>query len=94
MEKTFAYGERESVLGMKRRWSTSLGWPGNGKLELKRTLGEGWWRTQFRPGHVDDAELGGPQDLMERVGEDLVEAMRAKAAIRKVVTKMRRVLHD
>ena len=37
MQKTFAWEGRAEILGMERRWSSSLGWPGNSLLELKRT---------------------------------------------------------
>lgn len=99
MEKSFAWDRRIELLGMERRWSSSLGWPGSGVLELARTAdgragGPGWEYQYFKPGHVDVEKLGGPEDLLERSGEDFVLAASEKRTAGKLVQKMKGVLHD
>lgn len=69
--KKFMSDERQELLGMSRRWSSSHGWPGSGKLKFKQTEEGGWAERQFRKGHVDEGILGGPADLMIRVGENI-----------------------
>lgn len=67
MRKEFD-GERGEELGMSRRWSTSQGWPGAGRLRLRQTLKEGWRRHSFKYGHVESDIEGGPADLAELSG--------------------------
>ena len=75
-------------LGFVRRWSSSRGWPGSGRVRLRQTLEGGWassdW-TATGPREVpfvysksgrDLIAKGNP--LLERVGPDLVMALAAK----------------
>ncbi len=94
LSKTFAREERQETLGMERRWSSSRGWPGNSQLELAQTSEGGWLKREFRPGHVDVEDLGGPEDLLERKGEDLVKEFTKKAKDKAMIGKIRSVLHD
>lgn len=72
MEKEFDRG-RARELGMGRRWSSSRGWPGNGRRRLLQTESAGWARTSWAAHHVDEDLLGGPEDLLERTGNDLTK---------------------
>ncbi len=95
MQKMFPWIDRRvELLGMERRWSTNQGWPGNGALELKQTSEGGWGSKVFRPGHVDAGELGGPVDLLERKGENIVKLQYEKSKVKTFVNKMRSRLHD
>jgi len=64
-------GSRARELGMGRRWASSRGWPGNGRLRLLQTERGGWSRTSWAPHHVDEDILGGDAALMVRSGTDL-----------------------
>lgn len=83
--KGFMDSSRETALGMKRRWSSSRGWPGSGKLMLARTLEEGWYEIEFVFGHVDVERLGGPAYLLERIGDDIVKAAAERNSIRRLL---------
>lgn len=65
--KTFD-GDRAKALGMARRWSTSHGWPGTGRLRLKQTEEGGWIKRQYKPGRLHDDQVEGD---MERTGNPL-----------------------
>lgn len=64
--KSLPVRKKLESLGFKRRWSTSLGWPGNGRLRLKEgnwiyhQYWPGWW-----PGLPEGAE---PPSMLERTG--------------------------
>ncbi len=90
--KGFMRADRQELSGMLRRWSSSRGWPGNSDLHLAQTDGAGWEERLFRPGRVEEEFLGGPEDLMERSGEDLVKAMREKKTLKAAVVNMERKL--
>ena len=63
---------------MKRRWSSSRGWPGTGRVRLKQTETlAGWYKMEFHPGTLI-AEEGGPADLLERVGDSMTMARNLK----------------
>ena len=94
ISKGFMRSDREMLTGMARRWSSSVGWPGNMELRLAQTTKGGWEERLFRRGKMEDRFLGGPMDLLERVGEDIVMEYAKKAADRKQITKMRRYLRD
>ena len=91
MHKTF---EREWV---KRRYSTSRGWPAGGRMRLRATAEHRWdyirmWPPDRFPKYGElNPEEG---DLLERVGEDVVAALerrwRNKAARREFDQIMRR----
>ncbi len=60
-----------------RRWATSHGWPGGGRLRLKQTDEEGWSRKEFWYGHYP--EVRNPKDLVERAGPEwALKRMKAK----------------
>ncbi len=85
MGKVLAEGRLESV-GMSRRWSSSRGWPGRGRLRLAQTTKEGGWdRTAYKSGHWDDDVVGGPEDLLVRDGDNLTEALSVEAGRRRFV---------
>lgn len=69
--------------GFKRRWSSSRGYPGGGRLRLAATEDPGWvsrvWksdrfefpRTWDGKAVIAEHKEGGPADLLVRTGEDL-----------------------
>ncbi len=97
LQKQFFNEERQEVLGMLRRWSSSRGWPASDKLCLSHTLKPErlrWMKRYFTPGHVDEELLGGPAWLLDRSGEDIVKAKVAKLAANKLIRKIGGFGHD
>ncbi len=78
-------GARAEVLGMARRWSNSRGWPGRGRRHLRQTDNGGWDRHSFRWGHWDDDLVGGPVDLLERTGDELMKVLDERKARRRLL---------
>ncbi len=66
--KTFGTEGRLKALGMSRRWSSSRGWPGNGRMRLAPTEQGGWKERVFEYGKlaVEDVERG----TFTRVGNE------------------------
>jgi len=89
--KTFTRPDREDQLQMVRRWSSSRGWPGNADLHLRQTDEGGWEKRMFQPGKIDERFLGGPEDLMERNGENIVAELHEKRNLRRQVMEMERM---
>ncbi len=83
-------GERAQALGMQRRWSTSRGWPGSGRLRLRATLRQDWVRTTFRYGHVESDIEGGPVDLLEREGDSLDAERSRQRAVQRFLSEVER----
>ena len=79
---------RAEALGMARRWSSSRGWPGSGRLHLAQTDKGGWDRTTYRDGHVETDIVGGPEDLLERSGDDLTKALAERSAADRFIRKL------
>ena len=94
ISKGFQREDREDLTGMARRWSSSAGWPGNIDLHLRQTDEGGWDERIFAPGKVGAHMLGGPDDLMERVGEDIVMNVAVKGKDNKNIAQLRRFLND
>ena len=91
LAKTFSQAERMAELGVNRRWSTSRGWPGNGKLELAQ---KAWVSHRFELGHLDVSRLGASSDrVLERVGDLRREEAQNKATKEQKVKKIRRLVH-
>ena len=92
LTKGFLREDREEQLGMVRRWSSSRGWPGSSNLHLRQTDEGGWEERLFRPGRVEERFVGGPEDLMERVGDNLTLARSKKNVDRRNIKEMERML--
>ncbi len=89
MRKEFD-GERAAALGMSRRWSTSVGWPGGARRRLRQSeMPEGWRRRSFRYGHVESDIEGGPDDVAARSGSEADLAADSQRAAKRVVTAIR-----
>lgn len=79
------------ALGFKRRWSTSRGWPGKGRIRLRQSLpdGPGWAHTEL---HVMRMAADNPEDLEVRVGPEWamknMERVRQKTAVGKMRRKI------
>ncbi len=95
LTKTFAWSqEKRDSVGMFRRWSSSRGWPASERLRLQRTIESGWEEVQYRAGPISDEYLGGPEDLMVRSTDNLVDAAVEKAKVAKLVRKLKGAFHD
>ncbi len=90
LEKMFLVDERKDILGMERRWSSSRGWPGSGRLRLAQTDKGGWLASEWRHGFVSDVETGGPDDLLERSGDNLTLVLSEKRKMKAMVKAMQR----
>lgn len=94
LEKMFLNEERENILGMERRWSSSRGWPGSGRLRLSQTDKGGWIAREWKHGFVSEIDTGGPTDLLERSGDNLTIDLAEKAKQKAMLGKMKRSLHE
>lgn len=85
--KTFGAEGRHKALGMKRRWSSSRGWPGSGRLRMKITDEKNWRRKlcHWGPGFLADEEI---DDGLERSGNEVVMALSERNRIRTQVSKI------
>lgn len=91
------HGQREELeaMGFSRRWSSSRGWPGSGRVRLRRTVEGGWKNVDFLRKNqrgfgsikLEDKE----SDLYERVGTDLAVALGARNQRERVVGTLRRL---
>lgn len=80
------------ALGFKRRWSSSRGWPGNGRLRLKQTMEGGWDYVDMFPGagrgrqHLEDhyTEVS-DKGLAVRVGTDIAVALAKRGRMKRIV---------
>lgn len=86
MTKAFSKA-RAIALGMTRRWSSSKGWPGSGKLQLAQTVGGGWATVEYLAMTVEKNLLGQyrrdgrkaqVEDLLERVGPEGIQIVTQK----------------
>lgn len=89
LAKTFGMESRLSRVGMSRRWSSSRGWPGTGRLHLSQTErggGEtkkdgsesGWQKRVYIRGHISEENLMGEGQIMDRSGDVLAVALQKK----------------
>jgi len=71
LAKYMAKGHNQRALlwaaGFDRRWSTSRGWPGGGRIRLRQTVERGWKYIEMQG--IQRAE-DNPPDLEERVGPE------------------------
>ena len=82
--------ERGKELGMRRRYSTSRGWPGSGKLKLAAS---DWDLIMCIPGHKTEGEFTNDPALVERVGPPAVKKVfddwSAERGPREIVRRLR-----
>lgn len=83
--------DRYANVGMERRWSSSRGWPGSGRLRLAYTDNRGWANKMFVYGHAEEGSLGGPEDLTERSGTNLSLEMAKKRQVRSAAKQIVRM---
>ena len=78
-------------LGFVRRWSSSRGWPGSGRMRLRQTMEGGWAKSDFSySGFAEPMvrvmDLGFKRaeghKLLDRVGPELVEKLGARRLAR------------
>lgn len=88
--KTFGAEGRLAALGMKRRWSSSRGWPGSGRLRMKVTDEKLWRRklSYWTPGFLADDQI---EDGLERSGNEVVMALTKRNVERTQVKKIMEV---
>ena len=89
LDKTFGMEDRLRAVGMQRRWSSSRGWPGSGRLRLAQSsrgggtlrvdgTESGWSHREYLEGHLSEEVMGGPEWLMEREGNSVAVALAKK----------------
>lgn len=88
--KTFGSEQRMKELGMKRRWSSSRGWPGNGRMRLKPTEEGDWYETVYRKSAPSGEEID--KGTFEKTGssDEMVAYFKAKRE-KSVVSRMKRL---
>ena len=91
LAKTFGEEDRFKALGMARRWSSSKGWPGTGRLRLAPSEGEGWKERVFSYGSLqaDLVDVG----TFDRVGDENTRAYFQKRSVEAQIGDLRRLLH-
>jgi len=57
LRKTFGQEDRAKELGMKRRWSSSRGWPGAGRMRLEPSLTKDWNHRDYKGLYLPREEL-------------------------------------
>lgn len=77
-----------------RRWSSSRGWPGRGRLRLRNTVRKLWAVTNFQGGRAEEWELGGPEELRVRSGPQWAIDFMAKASRVATMNRLRRVVDE
>ncbi len=55
--KTFGQEDRAKELGMKRRWSSSRGWPGAGRMQLEPSLTKDWVHRDYKRLYLPREEI-------------------------------------
>ncbi len=93
--KTLTHRTELVAMGFVRRWSTSRGWPGNGRMRLAQSKphGAGWERHDFIPGGIGKLMMEeNPEWLEERIGPDLVKQLELKRNKKRVQGLAERML--
>lgn len=91
LAKTFGDNDRYKTLGMKRRWSSSRGWPGSGRLRLEPSLTKDWKERAFSPRYLP-MELRDP-GTFTRVGNMAVLEYTEKQKRKGGVNRVKRLLN-
>ncbi len=91
LAKTFGAEGRHKALGMSRRWSSSRGWPGSGRMRLEPTEGSGWEERIFAYGYLT-ADLVDSGTFL-RVGNENTVAYFDKERAVRGPKKIRRLLN-
>lgn len=81
LAKTFGAEDRHKALGMSRRWSSSRGWPGSGRMRLAPSEDGGWKERVFAYGHLG-AEMVEPGTFLRVGNERTVAFFEEKARLR------------
>lgn len=94
LEKTFLSHGELARRGFKRRWSSSRGYPGSGRMRLLRTGTEGWQRVDHVSARVakDLMDRNDP-NLLIRVGNHEMVKLVAKGRKAGIVRKLKRLLN-
>ena len=89
--KTFGAEGRLKALGMRRRWSSSRGWPGSGRLRLEPSAVGGWYEKVFAYGHLSAGMVARGSFL--RVGDENTKAFFEKKEQDRGPKQIRRLLN-
>ncbi len=93
--KTMHSREPFEAVGIYRRWSSSRGFPGAGRLRLAQTDRTGWQRLEYQHGALNFGwtakELSAPY-LLERNGEDLRMRLTDQKSTQRAIGKLRRLI--
>ena len=91
LSKSFGSEGRRAMLGMSRRWSSSRGWPGSGRVRLAQTDRGGWIDHRFAYEHGVTEETG-PRYLRERAGSEVLKAVMERRGKKVGLNTVRRYL--
>ena len=91
LAKTFGSEDRHKALGMKRRWSSSRGWPGSGRMQLEPTMEGGWKQRDFAYGKLPALQVDG--GTFRRVGNENTLAYFEKKKAKRGANNVRRLLN-
>ena len=91
LDKTFGNEERAKELGMKRRWSSSRGWPGRGRLRMAPTEEDGWREVVYKSGPMATEEV--IIGSFTKVGDELTRDYFAKREKERVMGELKRRLN-
>ena len=82
-------------LGFHRRWSSSRGWPGSGRIRLRQTVEGGWRRADFsQAGAYWFAAQPTDHRLLDRVGNDLALVLGEKRHRKASLAYLKKVLKN
>ena len=75
-----------------RRWSSSRGWPGRGRLRLRKTVRKEWVVVNFQSGAPREGDLFGDEEDLVRSGPRWLVDMMAKWERKAAMTSFRRFM--
>ena len=97
LQKTFVERAGLETVGVKRRWSSSRGWPGNGRMRLRLSAGphgKTMWQVVDRHVGLDTVEWGETAALRVRVGTPLIARLVERNEVRSAIAYLKGVIND
>ena len=91
VSKTFGMEGRLKALGMARRWSSSRGWPGSGRMRLAPSAEGGWYERVFSYGTLEAEKVD--HGSFDRVGNANTREYFQKVDAERGPNKVRRLLN-